>query len=202
MMQYMRIIFILCFSQVVWVRPAFAAMAFPNVSEMIKNIAETVPELMMLVTALAYVLGFFFVFNGIILLKKYSEQRTMMSSGAKMTPPLANLFVGAALIYLPSAVNSGLTTFWLNPTPYAYETNSSDEWAQFIRACFMIIQLIGVIAFIRGLVILTHLGEQMGQQSGVGRAIAHIIGGIFCIDMYDFVNAIFITLGIGPLTIT
>lgn len=177
-------------------------MAIPNVADMVKNIAETVPELMLFTTALAYLLGFYFVYHGIMLLKKFSEQRTAMSGDAKLSGPLINIFVGAALIYLPSAVNSGLTTFWLNPTPYKYETDSGSEWSEFISACFMIIQLIGVIAFIRGLIILTHLGGQGGQQGGVGRAMAHIVAGIFCIDIYDFVNAVFLTLGLGPLNIT
>lgn len=169
-----------------------------SVADIIKNIAETVPQLMLFTTALAYVLGFFFVFYGIILLKKYGEQRTQMSGEAKLAAPLLNIFVGAALIYLPSAVQSGLTTFWLNPNPYGYEGEAGDEWSEFIKACFLIIQLVGVIAFIRGLLLLTKLGGQ-GQPGSFGKAMAHIIGGIFCIDMYDFLQAIFQTFGLGDL---
>ena len=65
----------------------------------------------------------------------------------------------------------------------------------FIAACFMIVQLVGVIAFIRGLMMLTKLG-QGGQQASFGKVAAHIIGGVFCIDMYDFLQAVFATLGL------
>jgi hypothetical protein len=56
------------------------------------------------------------------------------------------------------------------------------------------VQLVGVIAFIRGLVKLSHMGG--GHQGGIGSALTHIIGGIFCINMYDFVQLIMSTLGI------
>lgn len=180
-------------------RPAFAAL---SVADMIVNIAATVPQLMLFTTALAYVLGFYFVAHGLLLLKKYAEQRTMMSGDAKMSAPLLYLFVGAALIYLPSAVQSGITTFWLHPNPYGYDTGNKDQWAVFLGACFNIIQLVGVIAFIRGLVILAHMGGQGGHQATFGRAAAHIVGGIFCIDIYDFVQAVFVTFGLGPLPTT
>lgn len=176
-----------------------SAYAVPNVADMIVNIAKTVPQLMYFTTALAYVFGFWFIFHGLLLLKKYGMQRTQMSGDASLTPPLLNIFVGAALIYLPSSVQSGMSTFWTNPNPYGYDTTSSEEWDTFVGACFMIIQLVGVIAFMRGLMMLTKLGQGGGQQAGFGRAAAHIVGGIFCIDMYDFLQAVFATLGLEPL---
>jgi hypothetical protein len=173
--------------------------AIPNVAEMIENIAKTVPQLMYFTTALAYVFGFWFVFHGLMLLKKYGMQRTQMSGDANLAPPLLSIFVGAALIYLPSTIQAGMSSFWTEPNPYGYDTSSA-EWDTFIGACFMIIQLVGVIAFMRGLMMLTKLG-QGGQQASFGRAAAHIVGGIFCIDMYDFLNAVFETLGLPSLPV-
>lgn len=166
--------------------------------DMVKNIAATVPELMLFVTAFSYVMGFFLVFNGMMHLKKFAEQRTMMSGDHKWSVPLLSLFAGAALIYLPSAVQSGMTTFWLDPKPYAYDLNNGEEWNTFISACFQIIQLVGVIAFIRGLLVVTHLGGHGGQAT-FGKALALMVSGVFCIDMYDFITAVFNTLGLGSL---
>lgn len=176
-----------------------SAYAVPNAAEMVVNIAKAAPALMYFTTALAYVFGFWFVFHGLMLLKKYGMQRTQMSGETSLSGPLLNIFVGASLIYLPSAVQSGMSTFWTEPNPYGYSSDASDEWGVFISACFMIIQLVGVIAFMRGLMMLTKLGQGGGQQAGFGRATAHIIGGIFCIDMYDFLTSLFETLGLGPL---
>jgi hypothetical protein len=118
-----------------------------------------------------------------------------MSTETKLTGPLLYIFVGAGMIYLPSSIQSGLTTFWLNPNPYGYAEEVSSEWTDLYNATCIIVQLIGLIAFIRGLMMLTHIG---GQQHGIfGKAMAHIIGGLFLIDLYDFLQMVFWTFGLN-----
>jgi intracellular multiplication protein IcmC len=168
-----------------------------NVATMISNFAASIPNLMRLTTAIAYVLGMYFVINGVLLLKKYGEQRTQMSSENSLKGPLIFIMVGAGLLYLPTSVQQGFTTFWTNPSPYAYETSDTGAFSDFINACFLIVQLIGTIYFIKGLSMMTHLSQS--QQAGFSRALTHVIGGIFCIDLYDFLNMILQTLGLGQL---
>lgn len=161
---------------------------------MLENIATQVPTIMQMVTALAYVLGMYFIFSGIMKLKHVGESRTMMSREHHLAIPLTYLAVGALLIYLPTSVQIGMSTFWTNPNPYGY-LQEQDQWSDFLNDCFLIVQLIGTIAFIRGLVILGHVGEH-GQQGQFSRGLTHIIGGIFCINIYQFVQVILLTLGI------
>ncbi len=169
-----------------------------NAATMITNLGKSIPNLMELVTAIAYVMGFFFVINGLFHLKKYGEQRSQSSGDASLKGPLLYLFVSAALIYLPTTIRTGFNTFWTEPMPYAYDTDKKDAWSALITASYMIIQLIGVIAFIRGLVMLTSLGGHGGQQQGgLSKALAHIIGGILCIDLYDFLQTVLNTLALG-----
>jgi intracellular multiplication protein IcmC len=171
-----------------------------DLGTMLINLNQEVPGLMRLVTAIAYVMGFFFTYKGILSLKEYGESRSMMSSQHDLKSPLLYLFVGAAMLYLPSTIQTGLSTFWTSPNPYGYVNSATDPWSELSNACFLLIQLIGVIAFIRGLVIFTHLGGQGGHQPGTfGRAMAHVVGGILCINLYDFLQAILGSLGIGTL---
>ncbi|MHB1947078.1 MAG: hypothetical protein ACYCQI_03050 [Gammaproteobacteria bacterium] len=173
---------------------AYAIQA--NIETMIKNLGTAVPNLMQLVTALAYIIGMFMIAKGIIGLKEYGESRTSRSSDEHSLKGAALLiFVGTALLYLPSSVSVGISTFWSHATPFAYETTSSDSWAALIRNVFLIVQLVGTIAFIRGLIILSHAGAS--HQGNFGKGMAHIIGGIFCINLYEFLQVIFNTLGIG-----
>ncbi len=165
-----------------------------NAANMIANIAQQVPQLMHLVTAIAYVLGMYFIFHGIVKLKHMGEQRTMMSQEYSIVPPIVFLCVGAALLYVPTAVQVGLSTFWTNPNPYGYVTQQ-DQWGQFVNDCFAIVQLVGAIAFIRGLVILSHVGSSR-SQSPFAKGLTHIIGGILCINIYQFAQVILMTLGI------
>jgi|SRR5579885_530371 hypothetical protein len=178
--------------------PAYSQL--PNVTSvsaetMLTNIAQSVPSLMAMVTAIAYVLGMVLIIRGIVKLKHVGEMRTQMSHEHHITGPLVQITVGALLLYLPTAVNVGMSTFWTNPNPYGY-LQQQDQWTQFINDCFLVVQFIGTIAFIRGLVILSHLGSGGGHQQGLSRGLTHIIGGIFCINIYQFIQVILITLGI------
>ncbi len=165
-----------------------------SAQDMITNLAEQLPNVMRMVTAIAYVLGFYFVVFGVIKLKQYGEARTQMSSQHSLKGPLIFITIGTLLVYLPSSIQVGLSTFWTEPSPYAY-LNDTNEWSDFLKNCFMIIQLFGVIAVIRGLVILSHLSSQ-AQHGTFGKGLTHIIGGIFCINLYQFVQVILVTLGI------
>jgi intracellular multiplication protein IcmC len=179
---------------------AFADVSYDQISleTLVKNLATQLPQVWLFFTATAYVFGFFFVFYGLLQLKKHAEQRSMMSQEASLKGPLLYIFIGAAFIYLPTTLNAGLTTFWLNPNPYGYEDEVSNEWADLYKACIVIVQLVGLIAFMRGLIIFTHMG-QGGQQGQFGRGLAHIIGGIFLIDIFDVLRMIFATFGLPSI---
>ena len=81
------------------------------------------------------------------------------------------------------------------PNPYGYLTEDN-SWQQFMSVCYMVIQFIGVLAFIRGLVILSHVGGHGGHQGSLGRGLTHVIGGIFCINIYEFIKVILLTIGV------
>ncbi len=190
---------LIIFNSLFYLLPAYAAISSVTsytAADMIENIALQIPSVMHLVTALGYVIGIVFIFTGVMKLKHVGEMRTMMSQEHGVKGPMVYIAVGAALIYLPSTVQVGLSTFWTQPNPYGYVVQG-DQWTQLVGTCLMVIQLFGVIALIRGLVMLGHLGSgHGGHQGGLGKAVTHIIGGLFCINIYQFVQVVMLTLGI------
>ncbi len=165
---------------------------------MLYNISQQIPNLMRLATAIAYVLGMFMMVRGIMLFKHAGEMRMQMSHEHSIIKPIVYLVVGGMLTYLPTAVQVGLSTFWNDPNPYGY-LNDQNEWFEFINVVFIIVQLVGVIAFIRGLNILSHLGGHGGHQGTFAKGLTHIIGGVLCINIYQFVQVIMVTLGLQPI---
>ncbi len=179
---------------------AYAAVA-PDVGTMLANFATTIPQLMKLVTALAYVMGMFLIVKGVAGLKEAGEARTQMSAHHGLKGPLILVGIGTMLLYLPTSVGVGLDTFWTSPNPYGYETPGDDQWSALIQDAYLVVQLIGTISFVRGLIILTQLGGQGGQPGTLSKGLMHIIAGALCINMHDFLIAIQATLGItgiGP----
>ncbi|MDR3477265.1 MAG: hypothetical protein P4M14_04465 [Gammaproteobacteria bacterium] len=175
---------------------ANAQAGTPNAATMLENFSLSVPELMRLVTATGYVLGMFLIFRGITELKQFGESRTMMSREHSLKIPLVSIFTGTLLLYLPSSVEMSLATFWTEPTPYAYIVDSKDSWSSIYTSAYMVIGLIGTVAFIRGILLLNHTGGHGGQPGTFMKSLMHIIAGTFCINLNQFIQTISATLGI------
>ncbi len=191
----------LCYANVVYAANSGSGsgLNIPTLSDALTNLSLNIPAVMQMVTAFAYIAGLFFVVEGIIELRRVGESRTMMSQEHGFKKPLVRLIIGGFLIYLPSAVQTGIATLWEVPYPTAYIANagSASAWQVVINNSFTILQLIGVIAFIRGLIILAQIGGH--GQPVFWRGMTHIIGGILCINMYDTVTMVENTLGLGGL---
>jgi len=192
---------LLILSTIFYVLPVGAATfvpsGTPDVAQMLVNFSNSVPSLMRLVTALAYVMGFFFVYKGLSEFKKLGESRTMMSGEQSITGPLLHIFVGTTLIYLPSTIYVGLGTLFGNEfTPYAWKTSATDSWSLVSNSIFLIVSLVGVISFIRGLLLLNQLGGH-AQPGTFAKAMTHLIAGVLCINLYGFLQVVSTTFGIG-----
>lgn len=168
----------------------------PDVATMLQNFAETVPQFMQLVTATAYVMGMWFILSGIGKLKEFAQARTQMSTHHELKGPIILMTVGTLLLYLPSSVQTGLSTFWQDANPYGYINEADDQWSLMYNDVFLVVQLIGTISFVRGLTIFTKLAGHGGHDGGLGRGVTHVIAGILCINLHDFLAAINGTLGI------
>lgn len=169
--------------------------ATPNAGTMLQNFALNVPQLIRLVTALGFVMGMAFIIKGILDLKRLGEARTMMSSEKSIFGPVMLIIVGTLLLYLPSAVRVGTSTFWTSTTPLAYIANTNDPWHDIIQDAYLVMQLIGTVAFIRGLILLTGI-SQHSQHGVFGKAMAYIIAGILCINIYPFIQVVENTLSL------
>ncbi|MFN3234533.1 MAG: type IV secretion protein IcmC [Gammaproteobacteria bacterium] len=160
---------------------------------MIINLADSMPDILAMVTGAAYIIGMMSIIRGVYQLKIYGDLRTMMSSQTSFFPPLVMLVTGGLLLYFPSALEIGLTTVFGYDSPLTYNTSGTNE-DQIIGALVIILQVIGVISFIRGLMMLQKIGQQGGGQGVVGRGLLHIVGGLLAINIYGFWQILSYTL--------
>jgi len=136
-----------------------------------------------LLTAFAYLAGIGFAFRAIFQLKQYGEARTMMSSNANMKGPLILLFTAGALIYLPSMLGVILQTFFAYGTDEIPAiTSDGSDWSLFMQNMAYFLQVVGLIAFIRGWFLLASTSGQASPGT-TGKAITHIIGGVLLVNI-------------------
>lgn len=154
-----------------------------NIQQMIINIAKTMPSLLAMFSAGAYLIGFGLMFKGIYKLKEYGEMRTAMSSHTNLWAAIITLVTGSLLIYFISAYEIGLQTLFGYSSPLAYSSGGSVN-DELVSAVVLITQVIGVIAFIRGILLLNNVGGHSGQPGTIGKGLTFIVGGLLAINIY------------------
>lgn len=167
------------------------------------NIGHSLIPVQKMVTGGAYVIGCAFLFKAIYSLKQYGEQKSMMSNSASAKEPILYLLVGAMLIYFPSTFSTiMMSTFgYENVLQYA-PVNSKN---QAIDAIFgsgsvvgeplcMLIQVIGLIAFVRGWVLIARSATQGQPPGGTGKGLMHVFGGVLAVNIVGTINMVNNTL--------
>lgn len=171
----------------------------PNMQQLLQNLGYSLPPLWSLATAFAYILGMVFILRGVYALKIYGEMRTMSSAQTNIKIPLMYFLVGAVLMFLPTTKDILLSsTFGYGQELPLNYGNSSPIWsAQSTAIILSIVQFVGLVAFIRGWVMLANTVQHGGQQNTFGKALTHIIGGIFAINIEGTRQLFLATFGLN-----
>lgn len=174
-------------------------------ANILSNIAANLEPVERLLTGAAYVIGLSFAVKAIVSLKSFGESRTMMGGGhSSVKEPLLYLFVAAIFIYFPTgfALLMNTTFGYSNVLAYApIDSNNSTintlfgQGSVVGRPLALILQTIGLIAFIRGWVLIAKSGSQ-GQSpgQGVGKGMIHVFGGILAMNIVGTLQIINNTL--------
>ncbi|MFM8454371.1 MAG: hypothetical protein ACKOAD_05350 [Gammaproteobacteria bacterium] len=203
------------------------AYAAPNILEMIANISTTVDSFFVLLLVFCYVAGIHQVFSGLTKLKKFGNMNTQMSGSNELSGPLAHLIIGGILLYLPMASNVSIMSLFgtgegdflftpggkltLKPgcsvetiltgaaTATSCAAGNRSFWGSTANIGFKIVQLIGLLAFVRGWFIILKVIEQSSKTSGggegFGKGVTHIIGGILALNFLTMLRVISKSLG-------
>lgn len=158
---------------------------YPSIDQMIINVADTMPSLISLTTALSYVMGFVMVMRSVYRFKEYGDLRTMMSSQTSIFPPIMIMIVGGLLLFLPSTIDVGLTTLFGSSNILQYQNTAGGmDTAAMTSALILIMEFIGIIAFMRGVMMMQNAGQQSAQPGQFTKGITFMIGGILSINLY------------------
>ncbi len=187
-------------------------MSFPSGSwqawlssqiNILNNLANNLLPVERLVTGAAYLIGLAFAFKAIYTLKSYGESKSMMSSNTTIKEPIIYLIVAAIFIYFPTGLAVMLqTTFGSSSILQYAPVNSKNPSLNTLfgsgsavgRPLAIIIQVIGVIAFIRGWILIARATTQGQSPGGVGKGLMHVFGGILAMNIVATVEIINNTL--------
>jgi intracellular multiplication protein IcmC len=168
-------------------------------ADILNNVANSLIPVQRLITGGAYLIGCAFIFKAIYSLKVYGEARTMMSSNTSVKEPVVYLIVGAVFIYFPSAFSMLMqSTFGYENVLQYGPVTSGNQTLDFLfgegsvvgRPITILIQVIGLIAFVRGWVLIARSASQGQPPGGTGKGFMHVLGGILAINIVGTINMI------------
>ncbi|MBA2648253.1 MAG: type IV secretion protein IcmC [Legionella sp.] len=171
--------------------------------DILTNLSNSLGPIERLITGAGYLIGCMFIFKALYSLRMYGESRTMMSNSTSIKEPLLYLFVGVMLIYLPTAMSILLESTFSVSSPLQYApVNSKNVGINTLfgsgsaigKPLSMFIQVIGLVAFVRGWVLLARSGSQGQQPGGAGKGMIHIFGGILAVNIVGTLQMINNTL--------
>jgi len=177
-------------------------MTTPNASEMLIHISNNIPQLISLATALAYIGGTYMIITAIAAMRHAPFLSSPQQEQQSMWPLMRKVFVGSALIYLPSIVHIGTYTFFNDTSPIIYfEVSHIEIFSDLFIFAKYVLYLIGTIAIIKGLYGLSEgdnaKSEDGSQLSITKKGVIRIIAGVFCMNIGLVIQIIFITLGLS-----
>lgn len=158
------------------------------------HLIESFSQIARIIETVSIAMGLFLFASGMFVLKRYGETRTFMSQNMSFARPGMMLLAASMLLLLPTTVATILHTFWggdWNPMRYS---GTAVGWDEYIPAILVFIRVVGIVSIIRGIVLISRSGQQNSQPGTIGRALTHLLGGIFLVHILgtvDLVRSIF-----------
>lgn len=163
------------------------------------------PMIFML-SVISILIGIFLVIKGLLKGSKFGQD-------AKSSLPniFANLIIGTILYTVGTSMNTIMATVFGDSTiggpggvVSAVAANFGANTQPFqaaVYAALTFFQMVGMIAFIRGWLILKDSVENGGgQQNKVAQGLTHIVGGVLAVNIYRFLEAMDASFGTGFLS--
>ena len=140
----------------------------PDLVTMIGNVSKSLTAVQSLIIGAGYLLGLSLVVSGLIQFTKVTAQ-----SREKISVPLACILGGAALIFLPTSVETLSNTLFGSSSALEYNTYNPYN---IYKSMEFLIKTAGVLWFVRGTILLIGAAKP-GEQHGK-KGFAFVLAGI------------------------
>ncbi len=156
-----------------------------------------VSQFELLVVGISLISGIIFMFIG---LRRASLRAEMGPGQGSWASPISWLLSGIVLVALPRFLSVLSQSVFADPlqrdvgdilalAPDMVSFFQEDMSLQTIQGILRVVQLIGLIAVVRGIFILNS-AIQPGSQAGIGAGITHLIGGILAYNVVLFMEVL------------
>jgi intracellular multiplication protein IcmC len=164
------------------------------------NLLSTAIDLEMFVMVLSYICGLVMIIRGIAMYKAFGQNMNQATRPGEVAGPFVYIAIGLFLLYFPVIFNISLYTIYgttdLGVASYT-GTDTTVDWSQIYTLITRYCRLVGVIAFFRGMILMSKSGEQGTQSGTITKGLIHVVAGIMIYNIWGTVIAFQYTFGIS-----
>ena len=174
-----------------------------NATNIFQNLMQSYAGITNFLTGFMYLLGIGLTVSAVLKFKKFGHRTAFMHIEAGMLGPAIQFMIGVTFLYAPSLLEILNYTLFREGDISSVMTytseNMTSDWQQVMNPILGMVQIIGLIAFIRGFLILSKsVHKDGGNQPGqVSKGIVHICGGVLGINVVQTINVVNATFGLN-----
>lgn len=160
-----------------------ATSAAPEkLGQLLINLSKDFPNILYWLNGLCMVLGVTFLLLAFFKLKHLADFRTMSGGQQDVGKAFMLIALGAIFLWMPFIINVMTYSIFGNTVSglrSKYPIEAAGGNRQYYVAFFQLMMIIGLVSFIRGWLILSSMAKHQSQPGTMGKAITHIIAGLF-----------------------
>lgn len=174
-----------------------SAFAVTGFASMMIHLQDELKPVWTMLVAFARFIGLWFGFMAVYKLKVYGRMTAFMSQNASLLKPMTYLLVGVSLWYLPDLIDKSVETIWGYDydSIKSYQIGEGTPWDALVMPMTLLIRVIGLIAFLRGWILIVRSTNEGVQPGTFGKGFMHIIGGVLAINILGTINVLKNSLG-------
>ena len=178
-----------------------SAMAYTadTLATMFSNLNNSLGSVYQMLIGICYLTGLSLVASAIYKLKKFGERTAFMHNSKGILAPALLMFIGTALMWAPrflEVMNNTLFGYAAVQSTLSWSSSGTGvDWVDTMAPMIETVQIIGMIAFIRGMLLVSRLGAEQVQPGIVSKGMIHIIGGVLAINITGTMDVLTNTFG-------
>jgi hypothetical protein len=188
--------FMLYFVPIYSLFAANAAETKQTIGQTLINVSRSLPNIMIFISGFTVVVGVIFIILALFKLKHLADFRNMMSGQQEIGKAIMMITIGVIFIWMPFMLQVFTVTIFgegIGALQARYPVAAGSN--QYYVAFFRIMQVVGVISFVRGWFILAGMAKGQHQPGTFGKSMTHIVAGIFLFHLKAFMGIAEQTLG-------
>ena len=158
-----------------------------TLSSMFESLNSSLNQVWQMLIATCYLVGFSLTLVAIYKLKKFGERTAFMHNSKGLIAPSASFVIGVFLMWAPTFLPIMNATFFgysqIQSTLSWESSHSGIDWADALSPMIETIQVIGLIAFLRGWLLITKVTAEQPQPGAVSKGTIHVVGGVLAINI-------------------